>query len=79
MSDVWRFSRRLQQNSSSWTWKSVGPLFSLYQKDNRDNEEYINVTFNTHEIDDKCRTYRALVKNPQENEYLEAVSIGENI
>ena len=37
------------------------------------------MTFSTHEIDDKCRTYRVLVKNPQENEHLEAVSIGERI
>jgi hypothetical protein len=79
MSDVWRFSRRLQQNSSSETWKSVGPLFRLYQNGNRDKEEYINVTFSTHDIDNKCRTYRVLVKNPQENEYLEAENIGENI
>jgi len=79
MSDVWRFSHRLRQNSSSGIWKSVGPLLSLYQKGKRDKEEYINVTFSTHEIDDKCRTYRVLVKNPQENEYLEAVSIGKSI
>jgi len=37
------------------------------------------VTFSTHEIDDKCRIYRVLVKNPQENEHFEAVSIGEVI
>lgn len=37
------------------------------------------MTFSTHEIDDKCRIYRVLVKNPQENEHFEAVSIGEVI